>query len=197
MKNLIRIILLSTLLALLLGCATPSERAQKLFKSGEYEQVLARYPNEPIAQEARFKLAEKLFEDGEYQRVLDEFADTPSAYHAKERIAARLLDEKQYQQILTDYPDTPAALSAREAVAQQLFDAGKLDELVQTYPNSQVGREARQILGRRAYDTAMNLKDKEAKIKALEAMLISPIYAGTPVHSTVQSTLARLHGSQK
>jgi hypothetical protein len=197
MKNLLWFIGLAALIAVMLGCATPSERAQKLFKSGEYEQILARYPNEPVAREARIKLAEKLLKEGSYQKVLDQFADTPSAYHAKERLAAALLDEKQYQRILDDYPDTPAALSAREAVAQQLFDDGKVDDLVQKYPNSKAGQEARQTLGQRAYETAMNLSSRDEKIKALESMMISPIYAGTPVHETVQNELARLHGFTK
>ena len=72
-----------------------------------------------------------------------------------------------------------------------------VDELIRKFPNSQVGQEARQTLGRRAFETAMNLSSDAEKIKALEAMLISPIYAGTPVHETVQHELARLHGARK
>lgn len=196
MKNFCVIIGLTVMIAALIGCATPSERAQKLFKTGEYEQLLERYPNEPIAQEARVKLAAQLLDKGEYQRILDEFADTPSAYHARERIAALLLDEQEYQKILTDYPDTPAAMTAREAVAQQLYDDGKLDELVAKYPNSQIGREARQMMGERAYEDAMSHKQNQDKIKALEAILINPVYAGTPIHEAVQLTLARLHGAK-
>jgi hypothetical protein len=185
------------LFALLLGCATPSERAQKLFQSGQYEQVITRYPNEPVAREARQKLAEQLYQTGDYQRILDSFSDTPSASLAREKLAAALLAQESYQLILDTYPNTPSAIVAREAVAQQLFDDGKLDILIQKFPNSKVGREARESLARQAFNYAADLKDKNQKISALEDILTNPLYAGTSLHKLAQDELARLKGSKK
>ena len=197
MKFVLHLFGLSLLFAVMLGCATPSERAQKLFKSGQYEQVIARYPNEPVAQEARHKLAAQLYEAGDYQQVLDDFSDTPSASLSREKLAAVLLDQENYQQVLDTYPDTPAAIVAREAVAQQLFDDGKLDELIEKLPNSKSGRRARETLAHQALDYALLLKDKKQKVSALEDILTNPLYAGTTSHVRVQDELARLKGYNK
>jgi hypothetical protein len=178
---------------LLLGCATPAERARKLYESGEYAQVLTRYPNEPIAQDARIKLAEQVLDSGAYERVIAEYPDTPSAPLAHERIAARLLDEERYDDILADFADTPSALIAREKVAQRMFDDGKLDQLVALYPNSAAGREARNRLCRLDLDALKDLPD-DAKIRAAEDILINPSYAGTECHEAAHRMLALLQG---
>ena len=181
---------------LLLGCSTPAERARKLFESGEYAQVVTRYPNEPIAQEAHIKLAEQVLESGDFERVISEYPDTPSAPLARERIAARLLDEKRYDDILADYADTPSALIARQVVSRRMFDDGKLNQLVELYPNSEAGHDARERLCRLELDVMKGLP-KDAKIRAAEEILINPLYAGTACHEAAQRTLAKLQGFEE
>ena len=197
MKYVPLLLSLSFMFALALGCATPSERAQKLFESGQYEQVIARYPNEPVAQQARRKLAEQLLQAGDFQKILVEFSDTPAAALAGEKIAASWIEEEKYQQVLDSFPNTPSALIAREAVAQQLFDDGKVDILIDKYPNSKVGKEAREVLTRQAFESALAIADKNSKIAALEAILTNPLYAGTANYAQAQHELARLKGSKK
>ena len=184
------------ILMVLSGCSSPSERARKLHEAGEYEQVLERYPNEPIAERSRIRFAEELVRAGEYERVLAEFPDTPAAGTARERVAARLVEEGKYEEVLTDYRDTPSAMVAREAVARRMFDDGKVDEVAARYPNTEAGQHARDLLANRALEHALQLRGEE-RLRAFEEILVDPLFAGTPAHAQVHRELARLKGSTK
>lgn len=181
-------------LLVLLGCATPAERAEKLYEEGRYEEVLERYPQEPVATKAKEALASKLLKDGEYQRVMKEFADTPMAFEARVRFAEKLLEDGKFQDVLDTYSDTPAAIRAREQAAQQLYDAGRVTEAARDYPQTPAGSKARDELARAEYERIMTFKSPAERRKALEDFITSTTYAGTGSAAQAQIDLAKLDG---
>lgn len=193
MIRLSHIITLLSLL-LLLGCATPTERAEKLYKEGKFEEVLERYPQEPAAQKAKEALASKLLKDGEYERVMTEFKDTPMAFEARVRYAEKILAEGKFDEVIEKFDDTPAAIKAREQAAQALYDAGRVTEAARDYPQTPAGSRARDELARAEFDRIMTYKSPQERRKALEEFVTSSIYAGTSPHAQAQTELAKLDG---
>lgn len=190
------ILIALSLTMIVAACATPAERARKLFDDGKFEEVVAKYPEEPIAQQARAALAAKLLKDGDIDRVLKEFSDTPSVREAKNRKAQQLLDAGQIDEILKNFADTPASIQAREKAAQALYDAGRITECARDFQNTQAGQLARNELARAEFDRAMAHKDKNERVKALEAMLTDPQFAGTDASVFAQRELAKLSGAK-
>ncbi|MBK6912053.1 MAG: hypothetical protein IPK53_00250 [bacterium] len=182
------------LLWLVLGCASPAERAEKLFEDGKYEEVLARYPQEPAADKARDALAAKLLKEGQYQRVFTEFKGSPLAVEARVRYAEELLKAGKHEEVLSDFADTPAAIMAREMAAQTLYDAGRISEAAREYPQTPAGSRARDELARAEYERIMTFRSPDERRKALEAFITSSTFAGTTSFAQAQLELARLDG---
>lgn len=179
MKRLIAVVATLALIVLIVGgCATPEQRAQKLFDTGKYQEVLDKYADQPIAKQAREKMAEQMVTEGKFQEVIDNFEDTPAAQEAKNKLAEQLLTEKKYDEILQKYPNTPAANMARNAMADMLYAEKKIDELVKMYPNTPAGVKAKNELAKVEFDKIMK-KPKKNRKKAFEDFLKNPKYAGT------------------
>jgi hypothetical protein len=187
-------IALVALFLFVMGCATPAERAEKLYKEGKYEEVMERYPQEPAAAKAKEALATKLLKDGEYERVMKEFADTPMAYEARVRFAEKLLTDGKFEEILDNYSDTPAAIKAREQAAQALYDAGRISEAARDYPQTPAGSAAREELARAEFERIMTFKSPQERHKALEDFISNSTYAGTGPAAQAQFELAKLDG---
>lgn len=183
-------------LLLILGCATPTERAEKLFQEGKYEEVLTRYPDEPAALQAKQALAAKLLKAGEFEKVMAEFGDTPMAHEARVRFAEQLLADDKVEEILEKYSDTPAAIKARERAAQALFDAGRVTEAARDFPQTPAGMKAREELARAEYDRIMTFKSPDERRKALSDFLSSSLYAGTGASLQAQIDLAKMDGAE-
>lgn len=181
-------------LFLMLGCASPTERAEKLFEDGKYEEVLERYPQEPAADKAKQALAAKLLKDGQYQRVFTEFKGTAMAVEARVRYAEELLKQGKQDEVLADFGDTPAAIRAREMAAQALYDAGRVTEAARDYPQTPAGGRAREELARAEYERIMTFRSPDERRKALDEYLSSPTYAGTNSFAQAQLELAKLAG---
>lgn len=181
-------------LLLLLGCATPTERAEKLYKDGKYEEVISRYPQEPAAQKAKEALATKLLKDGAYERVMTEFKDTPMAFEARVRYAEKILAEGKFEEVMQKFDDTPAAIKAREQAAQALYDAGRITEAAREYPQTPAGSRARDELARAEFERIMTFKSPQERRKALEDFVTSSVYAGTGPSAQAQIELAKLDG---
>lgn len=181
-------------LLLLLGCATPTERAEKLYKEGKYEEVLSRYPQEPAAIKAKEALASKLLKEGAYEKVMADFGDTPMAFEARVRFAEQLLSEGKFEEVMQKYHDTPAAIKAREQAAQALYDAGRISEAARDFPQTPAGSVAREELARAEFDRIMTFKSPQERRKALEDFVTSSLYAGTGPHMSAQYELAKLDG---
>jgi tetratricopeptide (TPR) repeat protein len=187
-------ITLATLFVFVLGCATPAERAEKLYSEGKYEEVLERYPQEPAAAKAKEALATKLLKDGEYERVMKEFANTPMANEARVRFAEQLMKDGKFEEVLDRYSDTPAAIKAREQAAQALYDAGKVSEAARDYPQTPAGSAAREELARAEYSRIMTFRSPAERRKALEEFISTSLYAGTGSAVEAQMELAKLDG---
>ena len=186
-----------------LGCASPEQRAQKLYDTGKYEEVVAKYPDQPIAKQARVKIAEKLVVEGKFEEVIANYADTPSKAEAENKLAEKLYNDKKYDEVLAKYPNTPAANMSRNALADALWadyekskDVKKRDELVAKYPNTTAGMKARNELAKAEYDAAMKIPNKAKKIAALEAIVKNPKYAGTEFAMKAQEEWAKLGGGK-
>jgi hypothetical protein len=179
MKRTVAIIAILAVFGLVLGgCASPEQRAQKLFDQGKYEEVLAKYPDQPIAKQAKDKVAEGLVKAGKYEEVLANYADTPSVTEATNKIAEKMVADKKYDEVLAKYPNTPAANMARNALAEQLYTDKKFDDLVAKYPNTPAGMKARNELAKTEFEKVMKMKGKK-KTAAIEEFLKNPKFAGT------------------
>lgn len=121
-------VLTALMILFLVGCSSPEQKARKLFDEGKYEEVVAQYPDLPIAQQAKEKLAEKMFNEGDYAGVIEMYPDSPFASQAKMKMADDLLAKAQaqtdeaakkemLQQVVDQYPDTEAAAKAKEMLA--------------------------------------------------------------------------------
>lgn len=194
MQSRVLLILPALALLVLLGCATPAERAEKLFQDGQYEEVLKRYPNEPAAARAKEALAAKLMKDGDFARVIAEYQDTQLYAEARNRLAEKLLSEGNYDEVLSKFPDSPAAIRAREMAAQALFDAGRVTEAARDYPQTSAGQTARTEIARAEYDRIMTFKDQDERRKLLENFITNSLYTGTSFHASAQLELAKLDG---
>jgi len=190
MKKSITIVLTLALVALFVAaCATPEQRAQRLFDQGKYEEVLAKFPNLPIAQNAKAKIAEKLIEEGKYEEVLANHADTPAADTAKEKLAEMLLKEGKYDDCVKMYPGTNAAKEAENMIAEKLYEEKQFDLLLEKYGNTTAGMKVKNERGMQAYNKTKGMK-KDAKEKQLREII--QMYAGTEAAQRAQEDLAKM-----
>ncbi|MFH1010588.1 MAG: hypothetical protein V1784_05075 [bacterium] len=181
--------LLAFVAVLVVACATPEQRAQKLFEQGKYEEVLAKFPNLPIAQKAKAKLAERLIEEGKYEEVLADYADTPSAYVAKEKLCEKLLAEGKFDECVQKYPGARAAKEAENKIAEKLYADKNCDLLLQKYGYTSAGMKYKNEKGTEEYNKAKKMK-KADKEKALREIIQK--YAGTDAAELAQESLAKM-----
>lgn len=192
MKRTLSIFVILAVAAMLIGgCASPEQRAQKLFDQGKYEDILKKYADLPIAKQAKDKIAEKMLAEGKYEEILANYADTPSAAEATNKIAEKLVAEKKFDEVLAKYPNTPAANMARNAMAEQLFADKKIDELVAKYPNTPAGVKARNEMAKTEFDKIMKMAKKARQAK-LEEFLKNPKFAGTEYAMKANEELQKL-----
>lgn len=192
MKRTLSVITILAVIGLVLGgCASPEQRAQKLFDQGKYEEILAKYQDLPIAKQAKDKVAEKMLAEGKYEEILANYADTPSAAEATNKIAEKMVAEKKFEDVLKLYPNTPAANMARNELANQLYADKKIDQLVAQYPNTQAGVKARDEMAKTEFDKIMKMAKKARQAK-LEEFLKNPKFAGTPTSMKAQEELGKL-----
>jgi hypothetical protein len=190
MKRLITLAMFLAVVAMLVvACATPEQRAQKLFDQGKYEEVLAKFPNLPIAQNAKAKVAEKMIEEGKYQEVLDNYSDTPSADVAKAKLAEKLLGEGKFDEVVMKYPGTPAANQAVNMIAEKLYNDKNFDLLLQKYGNTPAGMKYKNEKGTEDYAKCKKMK-KADKEKCLREIIQK--YGGTDAAKLAQEDLAKM-----
>lgn len=193
MKRTLSVIAILAVIGLVLGgCASPEQRAQKLFDQGKYEEVLKKYADQPVAKQAKDKVAEKMLAEGKYEEILANYADTPSVNEATNKLAEKMFADKKFDEVVARYPNTPAANMARQALADQLYADKKIDELVAKYPNTQAGIKARSELAKVEFDKIMKIAKKAARQTALEGFLKNPKFAGTESAMKAQEALAKL-----
>ncbi|HEY3296672.1 MAG TPA: hypothetical protein VGL38_14670, partial [bacterium] len=200
MKRTVAVIAALAVIGLLLGgCASPEQRAQKLFDQGKYEEVLAKYPTTPVATQAKDKVAERLFNEGKYDDVVKTYGQTsfgPKAQTAMDDAAAKkMLDAKDFNGVLTRYPNSQAAAQARNALADQLYaDKKNWDELINKYPNTPAAMKAKNELAKTQFDKIMKMHTKNTvKAKALSDFVGNPKFTGTQSVVDAQAEIARIN----
>ncbi|MCX6641196.1 MAG: hypothetical protein NTW14_12095 [bacterium] len=149
---------LTTLSALMLsGCGTPQQKAQKLYDQGKYQEVVALYPDLPIAVQAKEKIAEGMLNRGDYARLIEFFPDSPYAVQAKNKLAEELFNQGQYQDVITQYPESPHAKIAKDKLANDLLTKAQADsnithqkeiyeQICVDYPGTQAAAAAKKAL---------------------------------------------------
>ncbi len=183
------VMLLAVVAMLVVACATPEQRAQKLFDEGKYEEVVAKFPNLPIAQNAKAKIAERMCEEGKYEEVVEAYGETQAATVARNMLAEKLFEEEKYEELCQTYPRTPAAKKAENILAEKLYEEGKLVEVIAKYPNTLSGVKAKNERGKEAYDKTKKMK-KSQKEKALRDII--RMYAGSDAARQAQGDLAEI-----
>ncbi len=103
----------------LTGCTTPEQKAQELYSQNKYEELIAKYPDLPIATQAREKLAEQLLLNGKYAQLLALYPASPFAAQATDSLAMELFKNGKYDELFALYPESPAAAQAREKLAAE------------------------------------------------------------------------------
>jgi hypothetical protein len=202
MKRTVAVIAALAVIGLLLGgCASPEQRAQKLFDAGKYEEVLAKYPQTPVAEQAKEKVAEKLFNEGKYDEVVKTYGGTQFAPKAQQQLdeaaAKKMLDAKDFAGVVAKYPTSQAAGAAKNALADQLFaDKKNWDELIAKYPNTPSGMKAKEELAGVEFKKIEKMPKKK-KMTALEDFLKNPKYSGTSFVAKAQEALQKLTPAPK
>lgn len=189
-----RIAYLSIVLAVsvfvILGCASPQQRAQKLYDAGKYEEVVVKYSNEPTAagvvQQSKDKIAERWLAEQRYQAVLDTFPNSPSAREARIRLAEQLLQQKRYQEAIQKYPETQAAAQARIELAKDT--TANRSGVEQPGKGGMANKEA-EATGE--LQRIMEIKVPNLRTKALTEFSKDPKWVGTSAQRQAQEELKK------
>jgi hypothetical protein len=173
----------------LLGCASPQDKAQKMFNAGQYQELVAKYGSDPqlaaLVGQAKEKLAEKLLAEGKFQSILEQYPETAAAKDAKNKIAEGLLAEKRFQEILDKYGDTPAAQFARLELEKAKEAPTTPDGKTGGVDNTKVKNEKAQA----EFDRILKIRVPALRQKALKEFIANPAYAGTPAIAKAKSVL--------
>ena len=175
------------------GCQGRAASAAKLFEKGEYETIIAKYPDLEVAQRARVKIADKLLAEKKYDVVLKDYADTRAAYQAKIQLADEAFRAGRYQMVLDSFPGTPAANSAKQKLADSLMATQQYDLLLARYPETPQATQVKEQLSQEDLAKAKKLKG-EAKKQALEALMKK--YAGTAAYKEASTMLADIRAKE-
>ncbi len=128
------------LMATITGCASPEEKAGKLYATGKYEEVISLYPSSAAADSARAKRAEILFKEKKYGEVIVAYRAYPLCERwvrkAQDSLASVLFLDKDYHGILIRFPESTYADTARNSLAEDLYRARKYADVLTIYPNS-------------------------------------------------------------
>jgi hypothetical protein len=173
----------------LVGCASPQDKAQKMFNAAQYEELVAKYGSDPqlagLVSQAKEKLAEKLLAEGKFQSILEMYPETAVAKEAKNKIAEGLLAEKKFQEILDKYADTPAAQFARLELEQAKGNVPGAPGNVDTNK----GGSDKNAKAQAEFDRIMKVRVPALRTKALKEFIANPVYAGTPAVAKAKSVL--------
>jgi hypothetical protein len=175
------------------GCQSRAASAEKLLAQGEYEKVIAKYPDLEVAQRARAKMADKLLQEKKYDVILKQYADTRAAFQAKIGMADQAFKDGKYQMVIDSFPSTPAATSAKAKIADSLYQAGKYDELVARFGDTPQAIQVKEKLAADELDQAKKLRG-EAKKLALEQ--ITKKYPGTNSYKEASTMLADIRAKE-
>lgn len=177
-------------LALMVGCSSPTDKAQKLYNEGKYEEVIAQYANDPnlsaIVTQAKEKLAEKMVADGKYAAVVEMYPETAAATAAKNKLAEQLFLAKNYAEVIAKYPETSWAAQAKMEMdkAAAAVQTGKEGAGKGVSPATEKAAQAE-------LDRILKVRMKDLRMKALKEFVANPQYAGTKAVAKAQGELSK------
>jgi thioredoxin-like negative regulator of GroEL len=180
---------LSLFLLFSTGCSSRAASAQKLFDSGQYQQVIDKYPDLEVARRAHAKLADDLLQKKDYSTVMRDYADTPAAYKARLDLAQKMFDEGRYQALLDSFPQSPLAATAKGKLADSLVAAGQTDKLLAWYPDTP---QAKQVKETQATEELARIKKLPKKDKAAALEDFMKKFAGTETYKEAGDMLAKI-----
>jgi hypothetical protein len=184
-KILLSAVVLLAIAALILmaGCSSPTDKAQKLFNAGKYEEVIAQYGSDPnvaaVVTQAKEKLAEKMVADGKYAAVLELYPETAAAKAARDKLAEQLFLAKNYAELIAKYPETSWAAQAKVELDKQA---------AATIATSGVSA-AKDKAAQAELDRILKVRIKDLRMKALKEFVANPAYTGTKAVARAQKEL--------
>ncbi len=165
------------------------------FKAGKYqkaiegfEQLIASYPNGPMAFDARLRIGDAYFElkdytraEGSYRVVIRLFPTNSGVDYANYQLGQALFRQenyseayKQFEALIKTYPSSNLADDAQYAIGwinfqrKEFTDAiGEFQKLIETYPSSELIPRALYSTG----DSYYNLKQYPAAIEAYRQLI--------------------------
>jgi hypothetical protein len=121
------LLLVTAVTAFLLGCSSPMKEAQKMMDAGQYQELIAKFGNDPnlktMVDQAKTKIIEKMFAEGKYASIIEMYPDSPMAKEAKNKLAEALLAEGKLDEVIAKYPESPAAMQAKLKLQQMMTDS--------------------------------------------------------------------------
>jgi len=183
---------------LICGCSSPEEKAQQLFGQGKFEEVVQKYPDTKVAEQAKEKLAENLYNEGKYDEVLKSYAQTPIAPKARTQLdaqsAKKLFDARDYEGVLKQYSSSQIAPAARDSLAQKLYgdmyaNPDGWEKLYAQYPNI-ADPSPRSRLATEEFERIMRMPDKGRK-EALMKFVQDPKFERTLADARARKELAK------
>jgi len=184
-------------LALMAGCSSPTDKAQKLFNEGKYEEVIAQYGSDPnvaaVVTQAKEKLAENMVAEGKYAAVLELYPETAAATAAKNKLAEQLFLAKNYAEVIAKYPETTWAAQAKiemdKAAATPPSGGSKPGQGGAGGVSADTEKAAQAEL-----DRILAVKVPNLKKKALQEFTSNPKFAGTRALTKAQTELGKMGG---
>jgi hypothetical protein len=206
----ITLLLVSAVTLFLIGCSSPMKEAQKMMEAGQYEQLVAKFENNPelatMVQQAKDKIVEKLFAEGKYSTILEMYADNRMAKEAKNKLAEALLAEGKLDEVIAKYGDTPAAMQAKLIQQQAMSDSltkvsdEKLSDAEKKVRDTKKevekakdnAAEMANLAAEKELNRIMAIKVPALKKKALQEFVGKDIYKNTPSAKKAADELAKM-----
>ncbi|MCB9357758.1 MAG: hypothetical protein H6508_01045 [Calditrichaeota bacterium] len=209
----ITLLLIGVVTMFLVGCSSPMKEAKTMMDSGQYEQLIAKFKDNPelaaVVQQAKDKLVEKMFGEGKYNAIVEMYPDHRMAKDAKNKLAEALLAEGKLDEVIAKYPESPAAMQAKLKMQEMLTDsmAAVADSANQKLTESekkvkdtqkkveQVKDDAAQMAeaaAEKELNRIMGIKVPALKKKSLQTFVDNPDFKKTAAHKKAVEELAKL-----
>ena len=183
----------------LIGCSSPLQKAQALYNSGNYEQVITQYGNDPtcanLVADAKEKIAEKMLADGKYASVIEMYPETKAATDAKNKLADQLFADGKFEEVIAKYPESPAALRAKmelEKMKQEAENKAMEEDKTKSAKDAAAAMKEKNMKADAALNKIMGIKMKDLKTKALKEFVANPEYKGTNAVKKAQTELSKM-----
>ncbi len=177
---------------LFLGCSSPADQASKMFKDGQYQQLIDKFASDPamsdLVMKSKEMLAENLLKEGKYEELLKTYPDSKVANEAKTKLAEALLEEGKLEEVIAKYPETTTAIKAKLMMEQARGDS--LTEVAGDQ-GKQIKDQKKtiEVAAQREFDRIMKIKNPRLRAKELKSFTENPKFKNT---KAAQAAAAKL-----